>query len=556
MAMNWTTSCVDWKKRIVDHKSLITSPPLFPDEAAAAWDVMGELKIVDAPGSPRINDSYREWLYDFSSVIFGSCDPNTGQRMITEFFLLISKKNSKSTTAAGIMLTALVLNWRKSAEYLILAPTIEVAQNAFLPVRDMIKADPELEKIFKVQEHTRTITHRNTMATLKVVAADNDTVSGKKATGILVDELWLFGKKSNAENMLREATGGLASRPEGFVIYLTTQSDEPPQGVFNSKLNYARDVRDGKVIDNAFLPVLYEFPEEMIEREEHLLTQNFYITNPNLGLSVNNLFLERELQKAQTAGKESLKGFLAKHLNVEIGMNLRNDSWAGGEVWDQCASTVSLLRIFRECDAITCGIDGGGLDDLYGLSFIGRHMDTGNWLIWCRAWAHPIVLERRKKYAPKFRDFEKTGHLTIVEEMGQDQYEIVEHILMAYDTGLLVEIGVDQHGLSSLIESLVDAGIPEDIIIGVPQGWKMQGAIKAVERRLAEKKIEHEGSNMMQWCVGNARTKPMGNAVMITKQESGTAKIDPLMALFDAASCMAQNPEGAGVPGVHNLEDV
>lgn len=165
-------------------------------------------------------------------------------------------------------------------------------------------------------------------------------------------------------------------------------------------------------------------------------------------------------------------------------------------------------------------------------------------------------MERRKKYAPKYRDFEKEGKLTIVEEIGQDQYEIVETILFVYDSGLLVEIGVDQHGLSSLIEALVAAGIPEDIIIGVPQGWKMQSAIKATERRLAEKKIEHDGSSMMQWCVGNARTKPVGNAVMITKQESGTAKIDPLMALFDAASCMAQNPEGSGNPEVVNLEDV
>lgn len=554
--LKWTTACPDWKKRILNSESLITSPPLFPEEAAAAWDVMKRLKIVDAPNSPAIESSYRQWLRDFTESIFGAYNPETGVRMITEFFLLISKKNSKSTTAAGIMLTALILNWRESAEYLILAPTIEVANNAFGPIKDMIDADDDLKAMLKVQEHTRTITHLHTKAKLKVVAADSNTVSGKKATGILVDELWLFGKKADAENMLREATGGLVSRPEGFVIYLTTQSDEPPQGIFQKKLNYARNVRDGQTPDNAFLPVLYEFPEEMIERDEHLLTQNFYITNPNLGLSVNNHFLERELKKAQDDGKESLKGFLAKHLNVEIGMNLRNDSWAGAEVWDQCAGSVPLLRMLEECDAITCGIDGGGLDDIYGLSFIGRSMETGKWLIWCHGWIHPIAMERRKKYASKYRDFENENKLTIVEEIGQDQYEIVEFILMIYDSGLLVEIGVDQHGLSSLIEALVAAGIPEDIIIGVPQGWKMQSAIKAVERRLAEKKIEHDGSNMMQWCVGNARTKPVGNAVMITKQESGTAKIDPLMALFDAASCMAQNPEGVGCPEIVNLEDV
>src|SRR3546814_18796233 len=115
---------------------------------------------------------------------------------------------------------------------------------------------------------------------------------------VLVDELWLFGKRHNAENILREATGGLASRPEGFTIYLSTQSDEPPAGVFKQKLQYARGVRDGRIVDRRFLPVLYEFPQAMLDADEHLNPRNFRITNPNLGASVDAEFLARGLATA------------------------------------------------------------------------------------------------------------------------------------------------------------------------------------------------------------------------------------------------------------------
>ena len=548
-AKTYSTSCLDWESRILKGESLMPCPPLFPEEAEAGLAIFRQLKLVDVLNSPTYAEVGRKWVFDFVGSIFGAYDADAGRRLISEFFLLISKKNSKSSTAAGVMLSALLLNWRQSAEFLILAPTVEVANCSFIPARDMVKHDEELSDLCHVQEHLRQITHRGTGATLKVVAADSETVGGKKATGILLDECWLFGKRSNAENMLREACGGLASRPEGFVIWLTTQSDEAPAGIFKQKLDYARGVRDGRIQDNSFLPVLYEYPNSFLKEKKYLDKQYWHVTNPNLGASVDVKFLEREFSKAQEAGNESMVGFLAKHLNVEMGMSLKSQRWAGADFWEVAAGNVTLDMILERSDVVEIGIDGGGLDDLLGLAVIGREATTGNWLLWTRAWCHSIALKRRKSEAPKYHDFADDGDLVIVDEIGDDVKQAGDIVRKCEASGLLDRIGVDQAGIGAIVDEL-EAGddrgqlkIEHERIVGIPQGWRLNGAIKTAERKVAEKALLHDDQAMMNWCVGNARVEQKGNAISITKQASGTGKIDPLMATFNCVSLMAMNPE-------------
>ena len=547
----WSTACPDWSERLKTGRSIIP-PPIFPEQAEQALTIFKELKIVDAPGSPTFGEACAPWVFDLVASIFGAYDAESGRRLITEWFICLPKKNSKSTIAAGIMMTALVMNWRQSGEYTVLAPTVEVAGNAFSPARDMVAKDDDLDALMHVQSHVKTITHRETNATLKVVAADSNTVGGKKSIGTLVDELWLFGKMASAENMLREAIGGLASRPEGFVIYLTTQSDDPPAGVFKQKLKYARDVRDGKIHDPGFVPIIFEHPPEMVKAKDHLKVENLAMVNPNLGYSVDQAFLEREYRKAKEGGEESFRGFLAKHGNVETGLNLRSDRWAGADFWEAAGDeSITFDALLKRCDVVTLGIDGGGLDDLLGFGAVGRETETGRWLSWCHAWAHPSVLERHKQEAARFEDFAKAGDLTFVENVGDDVLQLVGYVLQVVAAGLLDKIGVDQHGLGGILDALVgtdDEPGPVTIedVIGISQGWKLQGAIKTTERKLANKTLLHASRPMMAWCVGNAKIVPVGNAVSITKQASGFAKIDPLMALFNAAQLMALNPTGKG----------
>lgn len=549
--MQWSTACPDWRERIVAKRSLIPAP-LFANEAAEALEVFKSLKIVDAPGQPTFGQACEQWVFDFVAAIFGAYDAESGARLISEFFLLISKKNSKSTIAAGIMVTALIRNWRHSAELLILAPTIEVAQNAYKPARDMVKADEELDELLHVQDHIRTITHRGNGAMLKVVAADTDTVSGKKAGHIFVDELWVFGKRAKADAMLREATGGTVSRPEGFIIWASTQADEEPSGVFKTKLDYFRDVRDGKIDDPRSLPVIYEFPEAMVEAEDYLQPANFYITNPNLGRSVSQSWLEAELRKVKDATGGEKQVFLAKHLNIEIGLALSNNRWAGADYWEVAGDTsLTLDELLSRSEVVTVGIDGGGLDDLFGLAVLGRCRDTRTWLLWNHAWAHDDVLRRRPDIATKLQDFASDGDLTISKDAMEPITQAADYVERVKDSGLLPEengVGLDPAGVASLVDELEMRGIGVGLQVAVRQGFALSPASWGSEIKLKNGSLKHGASPMMAWCVGNAKVEVRGGAVVITKQSAGRAKIDPLVASFNAMMLMSRNPEARTEP--------
>lgn len=551
----WTTALPDWEKRIVARQSLVPVKPLFPEEAADAMSVFSELRMVDADGSPTMGEACQPWVTDLVEALFGAYDRKRKRRLITNYFLMVSKKNGKSMIAAAVMLTALILNTRSAGEFIILAPTKEAADNAYKPIREMILADDELTDRFQEQQHIKTVTCRLTRATLKVVAADSATVTGKKAIGVFVDELWEFGKHAKAAAMLTEATGGITSRPEGFVFYCTTQSDAPPAGVFLDKLSYARKVRDGQVVDPRFLPVIYEFPKQMLKERAYEDLANAYITNPNWGVSVDADVIAQKVQEAQESGEHAVRDVRAKHLNVQIGMNLSADRWTGADFWERQAKApgITLHQLLARCEVVTVGIDGGGLDDLLGLAVVGRERDTGTWLAWTRAWAHPVALERRKSEESKYGDFEKQGDLIIIEQLPGDVAAVAAVVKEVNESGLLASVGLDPEKTHKVMfQALIDAEIDEKKCFGISQGWKLIGAISVTERKLAEGVLVHGGQPLMNWCVGNAKIEPKGNAALITKQASGTGKIDPLMALFKAVQLMALNPEPAQTTSIYD----
>ena len=290
--------------------------------------------------------------------------------------------------------------------------------------------------------------------------------------------------------------------------------------------------------------MLYEFPDGVDWRAP----TNGLMVLPNNGRSVSVERLLPDYEAAVESSDAELARWASQHLNVEIGLALKSDRWRGADHWlGATDATLTLETLLERSEVVTIGIDGGGLDDLLSVAVLGRETAARRWLSWSKSWVHQSVLERRKSEAPRLRDFAAGGDMVIVDDMEEAFTQVAALCAEVDATGLLAQVGLDPMGVGAIVDALAEVGIEgNDHVVGIPQGWTLNGAIKTTEIKLASGALVHAPQRIVDWAVGNAKAEPKGNAITITKQAAGTGKIDPVMALFDAVVLMSRNPVAQG----------
>lgn len=552
----WSTACPDWAERIREGRSLVPDLPLDKARAAKAVAIFKSLRVPDIAGHPTYGEICDERVFEIVAATFGAFDAE-GRRRIREYFWMIPKKNGKTAIGAAIIVTACLVNNRPNEELTLLAPSINVADRAYNQAKGIIRltrtpSGLPIEGMFSVHDHEKRIRNLNPRVPSEIVvkSMDSAVVVGSKSGIVLLDELHELGAKPRADQTLVEVRGGM-SHPlhEGFLMTITTQSKRAPAGVFKAELAAARAVRDGQA-HLPILPIIYELPPELQADDNWKDPAVWPLVNIHMGRSVSEGFLAQQLQKAEDEGRGALELLASQHFNVEVGGAAFSDAWSGAVHWPRCAKAgLTLEQLLDQSEVVTIGVDWGGADDLASLAVIGRRAADKCWLHWSHSWARPSVLDARKAIAPALRDFERDGHLSIVgtgDEMAEAAADICARLFKA---GLLPEkegVGLDSAGVALLIDALEAREMGAPVVVAVPQGWKLQTAITSLPLKLEAGRMLHGGQPIMTWAVNNAKQELKGSNYVVTKQAAGAAKIDPLMATFNAAMLMFANPVATG----------
>lgn len=546
----WDLSCPDWDARIRERRSLIPDLQLNEVEAAMGLAFYDQMPLPDGLDEMTLGEASGQWFRDIVRAVFGSWDAESRVRSIRDFFVLAPKGSSKTTYSAGLMLTAMLMNRRRNVEALFIGPTQSISDRAYDQAAAMVRKSKDLSRRFKCIDHQKTIQDLDMDSELKVKTFALDVLTGSIVFFVLLDELHVLGTNKNTTKVLRQIRGGLDKTQEGALLITTTMPDDIPAGAFKDELVIARKIRNGAYRGKSIrpmLPILYEFPPAIAkDKDAWGNPENWPMVMPNLGRSVHLHDLVPDWNSEREKGDKPMRIWASQHLNVEMGIGLSVDGWAGAEYWARGEDEqVSIEYILDNCEVVVIGLDGGGLDDLYGVNILGREKESRDWLSWSHAYCHEIVLERRQSIAARLLDFKAAGELTIYETAGDDIDAIIELVTTVKDRGLLGAVAVDPAGLGEMVERLaeIDVTVENKLLVGAPQGFGMMNAIKTAERKLQNGTLRHARSALMDWCVGNVKIEPMATAIRATKQNAGDAKIDPWAALMNGVWMMSRNPE-------------
>lgn len=544
-------ACPDWWEKIQAGETPMAFVPLNEKRAAKALAFFNRLKLPDVAGNPPLSEACGDWFRDIVCAFLASEDPETKRRLVWELLCMVPKKNSKTTYVAALGLTALYMEDAPNRQMLLVAPSQNISERCFGQAQGMIRLDAKLSAIFKVQDHLKCISRRKTGSKLDVKTFDTTIVTGEIPVLTIIDELHELGKKAKAAAVMQQIRGGGITMQGGQVLMITTQSDEPPAGIWKTELAKARAIRDGKGGKAPImLPVLYEYPQHLQRDESYWKDRKHWpLILPNLNRSIDPERLAEDYDNNGKATKETEKIWLSQHLNIEMGVGFADEGWRGADSWESAAvkDLADLDELLDRSEVATFGGDGGGLDDLLAAAVIGRERKTRHWLCWSHAWANRKVIKLRSDIASRLHDFEQEGSLTIC-DVPEDMTGFGDVFEKVLRSGLLPEknaVALDPNNVAAMIEELSRRGMTDDMLRRILQGPALSPAWWGIERKLEDGTFYHGGTDLMNWVVGNAKVESRGNAILITKQMAGRAKIDPLIAIGCAAILMSWNPAAA-----------
>jgi phage terminase large subunit-like protein len=455
-------------------------------------------------------------------------------RRYRECFVYVPRKNGKTPLVAGIGLEVFFCDTEAGQQDYVAAADREQAGMLFRHAKGMVEQEPELSKRCRIYGgnaaagQSRSLVREFDGSFLRVISADAAGKHGQAPHLVIIDELHA---QPDAE-LYDVLHTGMASQNRAQPLFITlTTADYDRESVCNERYEYACGVRDGKINDLTFLPVVYE----ATDKDDWTSPEVWAAANPNLGVSVSLDYLKTECEKAQRIPRLQ-NTFKRLHLNMRTKQDVL---WLPIEDWRKCGGE----RLSLPHDVpVYGGIDLASKVDVAALAWVWRrgaklYVKTRFWVPEKRI----SILENEER-DQRYRLWQKAGWLESTPGDVVD-YDYIRAAVVSDGAECSVQqIGFDPWNATQMALDLQNAEGFQ--MVEFRQGYaSMNEPSKELERLITAREIVHEDNHVLNWMVENAKARPdpAGNIKPVKPDPSGKGKIDGVVALVMALGIEMRN---------------
>jgi phage terminase len=520
----------DLKRKNFDYK--------FNKELAEkAINIINELVIGEGEEQQKL--STRGFQNFIIGSLFGWVKKKTKERRFREAYIQVGRQNGKSILSGAMANQFATFSGYKLGRIFCAATKQEQANIVWDEIAKFIRSDNDLQEMYKITEHERTIKSFVTGNVIKSLGRDTKSADGFRSILAICDEL-----HAHPNNQMYKLMLDGQINVDGALTLAITTAGFNLNGFCFEQYKFCEKVLE-KVIDKESL---FIFICEMDKDDDIWDYNNWAKSNPyllfNSDNTINKDMVARLAEKAVEAkekGGADLLNFMTKHLNYWV------TNGVGGFVdlqkFKECESDIIIEDMKgKEC---YLGIDLSSGGDLTSISLVFP-LEHEKIYIYSHSFMPELRLaEHEKTDDVPYRMWVSKGLLTLTSGafgVKTDYKFIINHLkelIEKYEIKIL-EVGYDSHNASVFLQDLDFLACD---LTEIKQSAKsLNDATKDFQLSVKANQLLYDKENdLLKWSIANATTTSNSFGEIKIDKQAQKYRIDPVDAVIDAWKIMLVN---------------
>lgn len=439
-------------------------------------------------------DAFRlfTWQRRFLMRLYGWRRPDGGRRF-AKALLHVPKKNGKTLLISAVALYELLGAGVAAPLVASASTTRDNAKQVYDQLAACIDRSPQLRAACRPVESRRVVKVPSRDGEYRALSADAPSSEGLNASAVLVDE----AHAHRSAKLFRSLEYATAGRADGFLVVISTAGDDLTHWYY-ALVERGRRILTGADLDPSFLADVYEADPDRDDLDDPAVWKR---VNPSLdeyeGFTSERFRLDWEAAKKTTTDRLSFERY-----RLNIFRRAESATWIDLARWDACKGDVPPAEQLRGLP-LYLGFDASQRVDPTSLSAVWVRPDRR---FYVRSWAWVAeagVRDREARNLPRYASFVAEGSMTITPGDMIDKRPILAAFADLVAGGNVRAVVFDPNGAWVVANELEGQGFE---VYRQPQTHRWyNGPTRELEAAVIEKRVTHDGSGWVRWCVNSVR---------------------------------------------------